>query len=55
MEFWADVVPRREQHHAKGLTWELGERSFNGRERNPAFRNLGGLLISMGTARRTSS
>lgn len=43
MEFWADVVPRREQHHAQGLTWELGERSFNGRERNPAFRNLGGL------------
>lgn len=43
MEFWSDVVPRREQFAAGGLQWKLGERSFNGRERNPAFRNLGGL------------
>lgn len=43
MEFWSDVVPRREQFFQGGIEWNLGERSFNGRERNPAFRNLGGM------------
>ena len=43
MEFWADVVPRREQFGSGNLTWSLGDRSFNGRERNCAFRNMGGM------------
>ena len=41
MEFWADVVPRREQYHQGAKEWRLNGRSFNGRERNCAFRNRG--------------